>query len=537
MRIFIVYSVLIAFSFLSLTPAGVSLAELRADDDLDLDELDLDEEDESEEEEFDKKSSKKKAKSYESSEDEEDEEDEEESVKDEEKDSEDEEDEEEETTFSKKSSKKEEVEEPEDDAYVPTGKKIAAFYFFEDSHALKSASHVVAETAKQLEASEDYDYVGTESLFFSSFPATEMKKAKKDFEDGKALYDDDNPEEAVEKFLSALKYFEENLDKFIDMKFMSEIIFYVGASYKLSDEDKQAESYFSTYISVNPDAKPDESKFSSEVISAFNKVKKTQSRAFKGTIRASSNPDGALVLIDGKIAGMTPVILRGITEGKHYYRIHKNGYRDAGGTVVVKGGRSASISERISKYTEASSMLEAEKEMKSEFGQVSMLSKSIEVAKELDLSNVLVIDAKLGADERLNYTGYMVNVKNREYKKAEAVFDVPEKGREAKSGALKEFNKTLIEDPYEYKSVSDALAAEVALLTSDANGSDVDTTKDKKGGKTPVYKQWWLWTIVGIVAAGAVVVAVDAATGNGVDMFGAVKKSKNSGATLEINFE
>ena len=211
MRFLIVYSVLVAFSFLSLTPAGVSLAELRADDDLELDELDLGLEEDEEE-------SKGKRAGSDDSEDEEDEaldsKDEEEK---EEKSSEDEEDEEdeEEVSSSKKSAK---VEEDEEETYVAKGKKIAAFYFFEDSHALKSASHVVAETAKQLEASEDYDYVGTEASFFSTSVASDMKKAKKDFDAGVAQYADYNQEEAIEKFQSALKYFENNTKK-VEYKF------------------------------------------------------------------------------------------------------------------------------------------------------------------------------------------------------------------------------------------------------------------------------------------------------------------------------
>ena len=178
MRFLIVYSVLVAFSFLSLTPAGVSLAELRADDDIELDELDLGLED-------DEESGGKKAKK-DDSEDEEDEDakdsekDEEESEEKSSEDSEDEEDEEDEEGFS--SSKKSAKVEEEEDTYAATGTKIAAFYFFEDSHALKSASHVVAETARQLESSSDYDYVGTEASFFSTPVAADMKKAKKDFQ-------------------------------------------------------------------------------------------------------------------------------------------------------------------------------------------------------------------------------------------------------------------------------------------------------------------------------------------------------------------
>lgn len=527
MKFSVIYLVLVSFTFLSLTPAGVSLAELRADD-FELDELDLGlEEDEeekggnrkvkdedSEDEEESEESGTKSKEDEETSEDAESEENEESS-----------EDEEESPAASSKSG--------DDEDEVSTGKKIAAFYFFEDSHAMKSASHVAAETAVFLANSSDYDYVGTEfSLFALSSAASGLKDAEKDFEKGRALYADFNAEDAIEKFQSALKKLEDNIDKLADVKFLGEVVFYLAASYKLIDEDEQAESYFSTYISLNPDASPDESEFSSEVVSAFNTVKKNRGKLSKGSVKVSSDPEGALVFIDGKIAGVTPATLRGVSEGKHYYRIHKNGYRDAGGSVVVKGGKAASVSETITKYSEASSILEAESEMKPGSDQASILSKSLEIARTLDVDNLLVVYTKIGKDEKVNYTGYMIDKAKREFKKSEAVFDLPEKGAAAKSEPLREFNKALIEDPYEYKSISDVFAAEVLSITSEDAGRE-DTVKSEK---KPVYKEWWLWTVVGVVAAVGVVLAADAGTGGGIDLFGAVGK-KGSGAKLDVNFQ
>ena len=158
----------------------------------------------------------------------------------------------------------------------------------------------------------------------------------------------------------------------------------------------------------------------------------------------------------------------------------------------------------------------------------------MEIARELNVDNVLVVNAKIGADEKLTYTGYMVNKESREFKKSEAVFAVPEKGYAAKSASLKEFNKALIDDPYEYKSVSDVFAAEVEMITSD--GAQ-EQKAEKDNAKTPIYKEWWLWTVVGVVAAAGIVLAVDAATGNGIDLFGATGGNKSKGATLDIDFQ
>lgn len=513
MKFSVIYLVLVSFTFLSLTPAGVSLAELRADD-FELDELDLGLEEDEEE----------KGGKRDSSEDEEDEESETKSGDDEESSEDEESDEQEEQSGDSEDAS---ASSKSDDDDASTGKKIAAFYFFEDSHALKSASHVAAETAVQLANSSDYDYVGTESsLFAASSAKSILKNAKKKFDEGKALYADFNADEAIEKFQSALKNLEDNLDKIADIKFLSDVIFYIGASYKLIDEDEQAESYFATYISLNPDASPDESEFSSEVVSAFNSVKKNLGKVSKGSVKVSCNPDGALVFIDGKIAGITPLTLRGVREGKHYYRIHKNGYRDAGGSVVVKGSKTASISETITKYSEASSILEAESEMHSDADQSAVLSNSLEIARTLGVDNLLVIYVKVGADERVNYTGYMIDKSKREFKKSTAVFDMPEKSAAGKSASLKEFNKALIEDPYEYKSISDVFAAEVMNMTSDVSSGD-----KVKEEKKPVYKEWWLWTVVGVVVAGGVAAGVVCGLGKCTSGGG------SGGATLDVNFQ
>ena len=513
MRFTVVYLILVSFTFLSLTPAGVSLAELRADDGFELDELDLGLEDDEEEEED---SSAKKGKKSE-----EDEElDEEESSEDSE-DSESSEDEEE-SPAPKKSAKKTDDEED----YAASGKKIMAVYVFENSHTVKAASHVVAETASRLAASKDYDYVGTE-VAVSSSSSSWLKNAKKEFEEGKALYNDLGIEEAAEKFKSALKYFEDNIDKVSDMSLMSEIIFYLGASYSLIDEEEQAESYFSLYLTINPDGQPEDS-FSDEVMSAFDGMKRNRRSTGKGSVKVQSNTDGALVFIDGRIVGMTPATLRGVSEGKHYYRIHKNGFRAAGGSVSVRSGKTASINETLTKNPSASAVAELEEEMKSGFGSVAMVRKATDLAEDNNLSNVFVVKASLGADERLKYQGYMIDCDKKEFKKSEAVFDLPEKGAASKSVSLNQFNKALIDDPYEYKAISDLLMEEADLLgLSDKPAENQKDDKEKK----PVYKEWWLWTVVGVVVAGGVAAGVVCGLGK------CTGGGSGSGASVDVNFQ
>ena len=510
MRFTVVYLVLVSFTFLSLTPAGVSLAELRADDGFELEELDLGLEDD--EGESGESSDKK-------SEDEE----EENSEKDEgSEDSENSEDEEDAPAPERASTS------ADSERYTSSGKKIMAVYMFEDSHTAKTASHVTAETASYLAGAKDYDYVGTESAVFAA-SSSWLKSAKKDFEEGKTLYNDLGIEEAIEKFKSSLKSIEENIEKVTDMTLLGEVLFYLGASYKLLDDDDQAEFYFSIYISINPDSTPDDPAFSDEVTSAFNDVKDDRKSAGEGSIRIQSNEDGALVFLDGRIVGMTPVILRSVNSGKHYYRIHKNGFRDAGGSVAAREGKTVSIDETLSRNSSSSSVGELEEAMKSEFGSVGMIRKATALAEENGLDNVFVVKASLGADERLKYQGYMIDCDKKEFKKTEAVFDLPEKDEAAGSSALRQFNKALIDDPYEFKAISDLVMEEAEMLGLAEKAPAENAGKDDKE-KKPIYKEWWLWTVVGVVVAGGVAAGV-------VCGLGKCSSGGSNGATLDVNFQ
>jgi len=498
MRSLVTYLLLCSFSFLSLTPSGLTLAQLRADDDFELDELDLgleDEEDVKEpEEEVEKpgKDSKKSDYSFDDAED----------------------------------SAESDMEDSEGSFSEDSGKqKIAAFYLFPDSFSQKSSGNIVAETASYLAGSE-YDYLKTEAALFvpsMSVAKRDLEEGLKTFEEAKALYNDLSIEEAITKFQSARKTIEKHLDKIPDMKVLGDILLYLGASYKMLDEDDEATPLFSSYLSIYPDAELDDIVFSPEIISFFDRIKEDFLMLPNGSVRVESFPEGALVSINGKIVGITPTKVHGITEGRHYYRIHKNGYRDRAGTFTVRERKESKIAEDLSKYDNAGFLHEAESFMVKEYGRLAMLRKCVEIAEKMKVDSVLVTSLTVDG-ETVKYSGHIVNREKRNFKKVETSFLLPDRKDLTEVDELQKFNKDLINDTYGFKPISDVALDEAELL-------GLDTKKDKKdkGPKTPIHKQWWLWTLLGVVVLG----------GAGVGTYFAVTASqgKESGASLEINFK
>lgn len=500
MKSFVIYVMLFAFNVLSLTPAGIGFSTVRASDDLELDELDLGL-DEDEDSAGPARSSAKEEPAEEA--EEEDSAESEESFED--------------------SASSEDSSGPAEPVSSDSRKKIAAFYLYQDSFAEKSARHISAETAYHLSISNEYNYMQTEAEFFipsMSVAKKSLQNGIKTFEEAKSLYNDLSIEEAIVKFQSAKKTIEKHMDKISDMKVLGDILLYLGASYKMLDEDDKSTPYFSSYLSINPDAELDDVVFSPEIVSFFNKIKEDFMMLPNGSVAFESYPQGALVILDGKIAGVTPVTINGITEGRHYYRIHKNGYRDMAGSVSVRERRVSKLSEDLTKYENTSYIDEAEKAMLKDFGHLAMLRKAVELGGKLKVDSVMVTNAVVEG-ENVTYKGYIVNVEKKSFKKAEATFIIPEVGEAGGSEDLQNFNKDLIDDTLGFKPISDLALDEAELL-------GLNDKKDGKKEKQPVYKQWWLWTLLGVVVLG----------GAGVGIYFGVKGADEgeSGATLEVNF-
>ena len=501
----IIYTVLFTFNFIALTPTGVNLAVLNADDDLELDELDVGLEDEEEPLEEEKSNPEDDFEAEPKSD----------SLDLDPIDNLDE-------------SPSEAPLDPEPAAEEETDyrKKIAAMYLYVDSFSQKSAGNVVAETASMLGMSRDYNYYKTESELFipsMSVAKRDYKRGLEEFEEAKQLYNDLSIDEAIVKFQSAKKTIEKHLDKLADMKILGDILLYLGASYKMLDEDSQATPYFSSYLSIYPNAELDDIVFSPEIVSFFNGIKEDFLMLPNGSIKFDSYPSGALIFLNGKVVGVTPTIIHGITEGRHFYRIHKTGYRDRGDTVQVRERRTSNVSEDLSKYEKTSYIEDAEKDMVKNFGHLSMLRKAVEIAKEISVDYLLVtlITADAG---KIRYEGKLVNAENRSFKEVGVTFEIFDKNDLASIPEIQDFNRKLIDDTKGFRPISD-----VALDEADILGvGDIEKKDDKKDKNSkPVYKQWWLWTILGVVVLG----------GAGVGTYFLVKDmDKDSGASLEVNF-
>jgi len=482
MKTFITYLVLFAFYFLSLSPAGISLSTIMAFDDFDLDDLDS---------MFDDPAPSRNDSS---------------------------------SSFG--------FDDPPPASTSSSsfgtsyGTRIATFYLFADSFSESKAGNLTSETASYLAGLGDYDYVQNEASLFVST----MSAAQRDFERGvslfkeaKELYEDLMIEDAISKFKQSLVTLERHLDKLPELKMISDILLYLGASYRMLDEDRRAEPYFNSYININPIAELDDIVFSPEIVSFFNRIKDDHLMLPSGSLIIETFPNGSLVFINGKVAGVTPLRLSGMPVGNHYYRIHKTGYRSKAGTIEVRERRDTRISDSLQGYSESSYIEKAKDNMRADYGRLSMLRQASELAEKLNVDEVAVTMVAVEGD-KVKLSGHIINREKRSFKKSETSFEMPFDGNMGRVFEVESFHSDLFRDKFGFRPISDVALDEAKFLgLTDSSEKKPREKKERTGGGS----KWWLWTILGVVVL----------SGAGVGTYFIVTETgKTKGAELEINF-
>jgi PEGA domain len=78
-------------------------------------------------------------------------------------------------------------------------------------------------------------------------------------------------------------------------------------------------------------------------VAAPSAPKETSRGLFVGSLRIHSTPSGARVVIDGKAAGVTPLIVANLTAGSHAVRIEAEGHTPWSSAIRVIADRQTNV--------------------------------------------------------------------------------------------------------------------------------------------------------------------------------------------------
>jgi hypothetical protein len=208
-------------------------------------------------------------------------------------------------------------------------------------------------------------------------------------------------------------------------------------------------------------------------------------------IEVSTRPDSAEVYVDGRYRGISPTTVAGLREGEHIVTLAKPGYERK--TVLVKA------SAKVAARAQADLPPARRKLLLDQL--VPELTAEVQEAPKTRLGGEGV--KKVGA---LLFADVVVVVRIAGEVAAKTIdlfiFDTA-------TQKLLNHVPTTVDWSFRNKdeierAIAKLLDFDYAVALGGSTAGPVTTTDDE----TPVYEQWWLWTIVGAVVVGGVVVGV-----------------------------
>lgn len=204
----------------------------------------------------------------------------------------------------------------------------------------KAAALVAHYVRAALAADERYElaHIG-ESLGSPDVSSAQqaLKAARENVIRARSAYDGLDLDQAVELLNAALRDFERYAAYTTDMKEVADVLMLLGATHILRGEESKGRERLGQAVSIAPKIEPDPRIFNPSMRSVFQSTSDAIIRAPRGVLQVESTPSYAQVFVDGAFAGISPLAVEGLVAGRHYLRLAKDGYREHGGVIQMKG--------------------------------------------------------------------------------------------------------------------------------------------------------------------------------------------------------
>lgn len=300
----------------------------------------------------------------------------------------------------------------------------------------------------------------------------------------------------------------------IDRRLHARVLKGLGVAKFLAGDTATAEDRVKKALLVFPKQSAGEYDYALEVKNLYREMRRQLQDESTGTLEVTSDPAGAEVHVDHYLKGYTtagePLKLQNLQAGPHFVRLRLGGYDVWADYVQVDPAGTATVDATLEAAATGARFRavldDARSALRSGRG-VEPAMKSLR--SQLDATELLVVLAQESA-EGFELRGFYLP---------------PE-------GELVSVEESVVQDATLYQNLRDLTAitiggeyvaqevlaldgpagagADVSLAPMGAGAEDLVLNPDspifagtRRAQPTPVYKEWWFWTIIGVAAAGA----------------------------------
>lgn len=296
---------------------------------------------------------------------------------------------------------------------------------------------------------------------------------------GMEAFNNLDPDAALSKFTDAATFFARHPVESPPEK-MAGAFVAIGATSQLNGDAQKAQEAFRRAAILYPRIAADEI-FGADAKAGLEAAKQKVADGPKGTVKIESQPQGARALLDGREVGLTPLPPEDAPVGRHHLLVKRPGYLTFGAYPDITPDQP----------TELEPILEPSPGLAQTLKVVDQVTTDVAFA-----ASALPPEAK-GLGEKL-----------------EARFLVVARVSSAPGGGAKAEVQT-----WDLTTGNKLDGLAVDLTHDDWRSTDQVAEQVRKwiaeppparavSDSGPLYKKWWLWTAVGVVAVGATTVAV-----------------------------
>lgn len=346
---------------------------------------------------------------------------------------------------------------------------------------------VQRELAESLKRNSHLDFKDLDvrlAEFAQEMPFEQVELARTTFEQGReAMYKLEldsaltQLNDAVDQFIAVLPY--------IKKQELADAMMALATVQQQKGATRAMQATLKRLLVWRPNYELDTKQFPEQLQEPLESMRQSVSQLKQAQIKVESDPSGAQVFVDGEYVGVAPLTTQNLYVGEHYITFKKLGYKRGLRVAQVTptgGGLVQGKLQRSPKYLLVEQALE--RVTKSIGG--SPLDKVVDNLREtLFLDHAVFIRSQKGKDDNeVQLTGFLYDLRSRGLL-AKEVETVALTSGLPTAGTL--------------TGLAERLYAKVDYEGGPTPPADI---APPVATSTPLYKRWWFWTALGVIAAG-----------------------------------
>ena len=256
-----------------------------------------------------------------------------------------------------------------------------------------------------------------------------------------------------------------------------------------SGDKKGCRAQFQRLLTWRTDQKYEPARYPERYLGLFEEVRKELDKARRGSLEIRTDPPAAQAYIDGRYVGVTPASAEGLLSGEHFVTLKREGYRKAVQAVNVSTKVQGTIEVKLERSGKFLLVEQALTALERSLGH-DVLDADVDNLKEvLFIDHAVFVRARRASPGRIRLEAYLYDLRSRR-----------RLATETHEIADNEGEKLLTQQG-------------AALYMNVRYDTELEAPKDEpiplaaRQRRQPVYKRWWFWTVIGVVAVGVGVTA------------------------------